>query len=163
MRLFALSAILVLAGCKKEKPPLFTPRPAPVISLGTVNPPLIEQPRTRREIRDTGEVRTIPAGATIRVRNNEPISLETAKPGESFSGTIMNDVADSKGSVAIRHGSVATLIVLGPHALDIGGVEVGGHHYGLEGTKRAASAGRIPLSTILSFHLDESVRIREIP
>jgi len=163
MRVLALSAILVLAGCKKETPPLFTPRPAPVISLGTVNPPLVEPPRTRREIRDTGEIRSIPAGATIRVRNNEPIALETAKPGESFSGTIMDDVADSKGRVAIRHGSAATLIVLGPHSLDIGGVEVAGRHYGLEGTKRAAATDQIPISTILSFHLDESVRIREIP
>jgi hypothetical protein len=162
MRLLALSAILVLAGCKKETPPLFTPRPAPVVSLGTVNPPLIEPQRTRREIRDTGDIRTIPAGATIRVRNNEPISLETAKPGESFSGTIMNDVADSRGRVAIRHGSAATLIVLGPHSLDIGGVEVAGHRFGLEGTKRSDHDGQIPRLTILSFHLDESVRIREI-
>jgi hypothetical protein len=110
-----------------------------------------------------GDIRTIPAGATIRVRNNEPISLETAKPGESFSGTIMNDVADSKGRVAIRHGSAATLIVLGPHSLDIGGVEVAGRHYGLEGNKRATLAGQIPPATVLTFHLDESVRIREIP
>ena len=163
MRLFALSAILVLAGCKKETPPLFTPRPAPVVSLGTVNPPLIEPQRTRREIRDIGDVRIVPAGATIRVRNNEPISLETAKPGESFPGIVVSDVTDSKGRVAIPSGSVATLIVLGSHSLDIGGVEVAGRHYGLEGLKRSDHAGDIPVSSVLSFRLTEPARVREIP
>lgn len=56
-------------------------------------------------------VRTIPAGTTIRVRNNEPISSETAQDGQTFSGVVEADILDSNGQVVVPKGSNATLVV----------------------------------------------------
>ncbi|HYA18741.1 MAG TPA: hypothetical protein VEF06_14810, partial [Bryobacteraceae bacterium] len=56
-------------------------------------------------------VRTIPAGTNIQVRNNEPISSQTAQDGQTFSAVVEADIPDSNGQVAVPRGSTATLVV----------------------------------------------------
>jgi len=160
-----------LSGCRNRAPTFEDQlresqkaRPAPVIGPGTVNPPLIETPRTRTDAHDL-VVRTIAKGTTIQVRNSEPISLGTARPGETFPAVVARNVVDENGRVAIPRGSVATLILLRAGIVDIGGVVVAGRRYGLEGSRRgdpSTRAGQIPASSLLSFRLDDTTRIREI-
>lgn len=69
----------------------------------TQAPPPVPQP--------VEEIRTIPAGTSLRVRNNEAIDSQTAQPGQTFSGVVNRDVMDSEGRVAIARGSSATLVV----------------------------------------------------
>jgi hypothetical protein len=167
MRIRAVILIFValgLADCKKEAPPLETPRPAPVISSSVVNPPQIDTPRAGRG-GSPENIREIPQGATIRIRNNEAISLQNAQAGQTFSALVAVDVIDTKGVVAIPRGSEAVLVVLGDKVLDIGGVTVRGHRYGLEGSKRGdanAKAAQIAVGTLLGFRLDAPTQIREI-
>ncbi len=89
------------------------------------------------------EFRTIPAGVTISVRNNQTIDSETSAVGQTYSGVVAHDVVDSRGSVAIPRGSAATLVVRDASgqgkvkgrselAVDVGSVAVGGHTYRLE-------------------------------
>jgi hypothetical protein len=89
------------------------------------------------------EVRTIPAGTTLRVRNNEAIDSTTAQAGQTFSGVVNRDVMDSEGRVAIAHGSGATLVVRAAHdqgklqgqselLVDVAAVTVNGRQYRLE-------------------------------
>jgi len=87
--------------------------------------------------------RTIPAGTTIEVRNNEPINSETAEVGQTFSGVVARDVTDTQGRVVITRGSGATLVVRSASgqgrlqgrsdlAVDVGAVNVAGRRYRLE-------------------------------
>ena len=89
------------------------------------------------------EYRTIPAGATLTVRNNDTIDSQNASPGQTFSGVVERDVVDTEGRVAIPKGSNATLVVneatgqgkmqgRSELAVDVASVEVGGRHYRLE-------------------------------
>jgi hypothetical protein len=155
---------LGLVDCKKEAPPLETPRPAPVISSSVVNRPLVDAPRERRGPMSI-IMREIPQGATIQIRNNEAISLQGAQPGQAFPGLVAADVLDTKGLVAIPQGSEAILVVLGYRLLDIGGVTVKGRRYGIEGAKRGDASTKtpqIPLGTLLSFRLEAPAQIRQI-
>jgi hypothetical protein len=159
--------ILGLSGCNRDSsPPLKPdPRPAPIVSSSVVNPPLLDTPRV-----NVTEMRTIPPGSTIQIRNNEAISLQTAELGQTFPGTVERDVRDNKGLVAIPRGSEATLVVLRIGAkqereLDIGGVVVAGRRYGLEGQKRAgasAKAENIAAATLMSFELEGPAQIHEL-
>jgi len=89
------------------------------------------------------EVRTIPAGATLEVRNNEVIDSQTAEVGQTFSGVVEREVMDTDGRVAIPRGANATLVVRSATgqgklqgrsdlAVDVSSVEIGGHEYRLE-------------------------------
>lgn len=89
------------------------------------------------------EVRTIPAGATIRIRNNEAINSETATAGQIFSGVVAEEVRDRDGQVAIPKGSDAALVVRSAEdqgklqgrselVLDVASVTVGGRKYLME-------------------------------
>lgn len=89
------------------------------------------------------EIRTIPAGASIRIRNNEAIHSETAKTGQIFSGQVAEDVKDADGNVAIPKGSDAALVVKAVAGqgklqgqselvLDVDSVTVGGRKYQME-------------------------------
>ncbi len=168
---FVILAAFGLWGCNKDSAPSFKPdpRPAPVLSYSVVNPPQIDVPRNRGN-QVLAEMRTIPLGSTIQIRNNEPISLKTAELGQTFPGIVERDVLDSKGVVAIPRGSVALLVVLGgsgtgERLLDIGGVAVAGRHYGLEATKRGdanAKTGQIAAATLMSFRLESPAKIREL-
>jgi hypothetical protein len=89
------------------------------------------------------EFRTIPSGTTLEVRNNQSIDSQTATTGQTYSGVIARDVADSEGRVVIPRGSSATLIVRGATdqgrvqgqselVLDLASVRVSGRTYRLE-------------------------------
>jgi hypothetical protein len=97
-------------------------------------------------------VRTISAGTSLSVRNNETIDSKTAAVGQTFSGVIAQDVRDRDGRVAIPRGSPATLVVRSVEAqgkiqgqselaLDIESVRVAGHRYRLE-TAEVAEKGK---------------------
>ncbi len=101
--------------------------------------------------------RTIPAGVTIQVRNNEPINSQTAEVGQTFSGVVAREVVDDRGRVVIPRGSGATLVVRAVSdqgrlqgrsdlAVDVGAVEVDGHRYRLE-TSDYVEQGRQGLGT----------------
>lgn len=107
-------------------PPASGPAPAPV-------PPFHPE----------AEFRTIPAGVTISVRTNGTIDSDTAAPGQTYSGVVARDVVDSKGQVAVPHGSPATLVVRDASGqgkvkgrsdlvVDVGSVSVAGRTYRLE-------------------------------
>lgn len=115
--------------------------PAPVT---TQAPPPASQP--------VEEIRTIPAGTTLRVRNNEAIDSQTVQPGQTFSGVVNRDVMDSTGRVAIAHGSNATLVVRAATdqgklqgqselMVDVAAVTVNGRQYRLE-TNDVVEKGR---------------------
>ncbi|MCU1326348.1 MAG: hypothetical protein JWN34_1718 [Bryobacterales bacterium] len=98
------------------------------------------QPSPQRPVE---EFSTIPAGTSIQVRNNEPISSQSAEPGQTFTAVISQDVLDTSGKVAIPSGSDATLVVVSVDdqgkiqgrsnlAVDLGGVTVAGRHYRLD-------------------------------
>lgn len=93
--------------------------------------------------RPVAEVRTIPAGTTLEVRNNETIDSKTANAGQTFSAVVARDVVDSAGRLAIPKGSDATLVVReavdqgklqgrSELVLDLGSVSVQGRSYRLE-------------------------------
>ena len=108
------------------------PAPAQAPAAASVPPP-----------QSVAEVRTIPAGATLEVRNNDTIDSQTAQVGQTYSGVIERDVVDTDGRVAIPRGANATLVVRSASgqgrlqgqsdlAVDVSSVEVGGRQYRLE-------------------------------
>jgi hypothetical protein len=128
-----------------------TPAPSASSSLPPgAPPPPSSQPAVRRAPPPARpapsrgeEVRTIPAGTELTVRNNEAINSETASAGQTFSGVVARDVADEEGGIAIPRGSNATLVVRSVRgqgkiegrselALDVGSVDVNGRTYRLE-------------------------------
>src|SRR5207248_2895751 len=89
------------------------------------------------------EFRTIPSGATLRVRNNEVIDSGTAEVGQMYTGVVAEDVVDSEGRVAIPRGANAMLVVRSASgqgklqgrsdlAVDVSSVDVQGRTYRLE-------------------------------
>jgi hypothetical protein len=96
-----------------------------------------------RYAQPVAEFRTIPAGSTIVVRNNDAIDSQTAQAGQTYSGVIERAVVDADGRAAIPRGANATLVVRGASdqgrvegrselAVDVSSVEVGGRTYRLE-------------------------------
>jgi hypothetical protein len=175
-------------------------------------------------------VRIVPAGAHLSVRNNDTIDSKTASAGQSFSGVSVRSVFDSERQVVIPRGSPATLVVRAVAeqgrvkgqsqlALDLDSVVIGARRYRVEtadivekgrpgvgansrtakfagggavlGTLLGAVAGggrgaaigavsgaaagtatqavtrgkgvRVPAETLLTFRLEEPIRIRAIP
>ena len=97
-------------------------------------------------------VRTIPAGARIRVRNSDRIMAGVAETGQTFPGIIIDDVMGDDGGVAIPRQSDATLIVRESRgqgkikgrseiAIDLDSVTVGGKKYALE-TRDIVATGK---------------------
>jgi hypothetical protein len=108
-------------------------------AISTPAPPATPQPPPQPVV----EFRTIPAGSTLQVRNNDPIDSQTAQAGQSYSGVVEADVPDARGRVAIPRGSNATLVVAEASgqgkmqgrsdlAVDVASVQVGGRRYRLE-------------------------------
>jgi hypothetical protein len=119
-------------------PPSYSPNPAPAPAYSPSPAPPAETSYQPAE-----EFRTIPAGRTIEVRNNQTISSERADTGETYSAVVARDVTDTTGAVAIPRGSSATLVVRAAKgqgefqgrselALDVASVAVGGRTYRLE-------------------------------
>ena len=111
-------------------PPSSNPAPEPLPPPGAAPPPV-------------AEFRTIPAGTTLTVRNNEPIDAQTATVGQTFSAIVARDVRDGHGTVVIPRGSSATLVMRADRRqgtlqgrselmVDVGSVAVAGHRYRLE-------------------------------
>ena len=120
------------------QPPAAAPQPvqstvsAPVPAQSVAAPP-----------RPVEEFRTIPAGTTLEVRNNDTIDSQTAEVGQTFSGVIEREVLDTDGRVAIPRGASATLVVRSASgqgklqgqsdlAVDVSSVDVAGRRYRLE-------------------------------
>ncbi len=90
-------------------------------------------------------VHTLPAGATIIVRNSDRIRAGSAQAGQTFPAVIVKDVIGTDGAVAIPKGSNATLAVrqsIGQGkvkgqseiVIDLDSVEVGGRQFDLNTT-----------------------------
>lgn len=118
-------------------PPVSTPAPAPPPVAAAPEPP------PAAPVQPVAEFRTIPAGATIAVRNNQAIDSQTAQVGQTFSGVVESDLMDTNGRVAVPRGAGATLVVRSAAgqgklqgqsdlAVDVGSVDVAGRHYRLE-------------------------------
>lgn len=89
------------------------------------------------------EFRTIAAGSALRLRNNEAINSDTAKPGQIFSAVVAEEVKGADGQVAIPKGADAALVVRAVAGqgklqgqselvLDVESVTVAGHRYVME-------------------------------
>lgn len=128
--------------------------PPPVTSSAAAPPPPANSPAPQPvpPFHPAEEFRTIPAGATISVRNNQTINSETAAPGQGYSAVVARDVVDSSGRVAIPRGASATLVVRDANGqgkiqgrselvVDVGSVTVDGRTYRLE-TSDFAEKGR---------------------
>ncbi len=117
--------------------PFEQPGPYEAAPSGAVNRAPMPAPRP------VAEFRTIPAGTTLAVRNNEAIQSDSAATGRTYSAVVARDVVDSEGRVAIPHGSNATLVVRAVSdqgrvegrselVLDVASVAIGGRNYRLE-------------------------------
>ncbi|HET7205044.1 MAG TPA: hypothetical protein VFI95_00560 [Terriglobales bacterium] len=81
----------------------------------------------------------VPSGSQIVVKNNEAVDSKTARPGQTFTGTVEENVTGSNGEVLIPRGSTADLVIRkvssggttgSPDlALDLSAIDVGGHRY----------------------------------
>jgi hypothetical protein len=120
--------------------PVPAPAPAPSAPPPSSAPTAAAPPAPARPV---AEFRTIPSGTVLRVRNNEPISSQTAQVGQTFSGVVAEDVVDTSGRLAIPRGSDATLVVREANdqgkvqgrsalAVDVGSVTVAGRRYRLD-------------------------------
>ena len=126
---------------QQQQPPAYVPQREPARAPEPAHSP--EPARAAEPVRPTAEVRTIPSGTSISVRNNEPINSDTADPGQTYSAVVARDVVDTEGRIAIPKGSNATLVVRAASgqgkiqgrselALDVASVSVNGRTYRLE-------------------------------
>jgi hypothetical protein len=85
---------------------------------------------------------TIPNGTTIPVRTNEEINV-TKADGRVFTGSVDEDVKDTRGNVALPRGTDVELMVRGvgnnEYALDLESITVNGNRMGVQ-TDNAAVA-----------------------
>jgi hypothetical protein len=131
-------------GTSAAAPPSQTaaaaPPPAPSDAAPAPAAPVSAPPAP---VQPVAEFRTIPAGATIEVRNNDAIDSQAAQVGQTFSGVVEADLRDTEGRVAVPRGANATLVVRAANgqgklqgqselAVDVGSVDMDGHHYRLE-------------------------------
>jgi hypothetical protein len=116
------------------------PAPTPQAQSPVAAPAPAPAPRPRQPV---AEFRTIPAGTTLEVRNNETIDSQTAEVGQTFSGVVEREVVDTEGRVAIPRGADAMLVVRSATgqgklqgrsdlAVDVSSVTVAGRSYRLE-------------------------------
>ncbi len=117
--------------------------PAAAASAASTTPPDAPPPAQAAAPQPVEEFRTIPAGTTLAVRNNDTIDSQTAEAGQTFPGVVERDVVDTDGRVAIPKGANATLVVRSASgqgklqgqsdlAVDVGSVQVDGRNYRLE-------------------------------
>ena len=101
--------------------------------------------------------RTIAAGTSIQVRNNEAIDSKTAEAGQRFSAVVADDVLDADGAVLVPKGSNATLLVKratdqgkvqgqSDLVVDLDSIEVGGRNYRVD-TNDFVESGRQGVGT----------------
>jgi hypothetical protein len=132
-----------VASVQYAAPAPATAAAPPPVDAAAPQPAPIPQPVAQPAPQPVVEFRTIPAGATIAVRNNDTIDSQTAQAGQTFPGVVERDVLDNNGRVAIPRGSNATLVVRSAEgqgklqgqsdlAVDVSSVVVGGRTYRLE-------------------------------
>jgi hypothetical protein len=100
----------------------------------------------------TGVARVIPRGTEIVVRSDENIDSDNSSTGQLFSATVIEDVPDSTGGIAISAGTRAKLLVRNissggavhsPElALDLFSVEIGGKEYRVDSSDVDINSGR---------------------
>jgi hypothetical protein len=108
-------------------------------AAGPATTPRGESNSANRIDRNRREFAVLPAGTSITVRNDQDINSQNTAEGHTFPASIVEDVTDSNGNVAIPRGSRATLIVRrineggtltsGNYVLDLDSVTVNGRRY----------------------------------
>jgi hypothetical protein len=71
----------------------------------------------------TNSLSVIPAGTTIQVRTNEPITADSSSVGKTYSGEVAADVINNSGETLIPRGSPVAFVVMSTSG---GGVTSGG-------------------------------------
>ncbi|MCU1274700.1 MAG: hypothetical protein JWO48_2131 [Bryobacterales bacterium] len=71
----------------------------------------------------TDSISVIPAGTSVQVRTNEPITADSSSVGRTFAGEIAADVINREGQTLIPRGSPVTFVVM---STSRGGVTSGG-------------------------------------
>ena len=89
--------------------------------------------------RPQGEWVSLPAGSSISVRTAEDINSQTVVEGRTYPATIVQDILDETGNVAIPRGSEAALVIRrvneggtlsnGNFVLDLDSIRVNGRRY----------------------------------
>ena len=78
---------------------------------------------------------TAPAGAFLDVAVNDTISSKTAKAGQAFTGTVVDNVSDGHGAIVIPQGSqihgTVSEVQTGQLTLAVSSVTIRGREYGL--------------------------------
>lgn len=114
-----LAAAVVFSGCSKKGSPPPAPAAQSAVNPAPVNPappPPATSPAPApvppfHPAFHPADSRTIPRGTTISVRTSEPISSETAAPGQTYPGVLTRAVKDTAGGVAIPRGAKVALVV----------------------------------------------------
>ncbi len=75
-------------------------------AAAAAEPTAAEKEQARKE-----HARVIPDGTEITIRTGERIDSKRARDGELFSATVVNEVRDSAGGVAIPSGTTAKLVI----------------------------------------------------
>ncbi len=114
-------------------PPPPRPPPPPSVDPGAMPPPQAYEDTDTPRGGTWARHAVIPAGAEIAVRTIDPIDVRDADPHRHFLATVVNDVFDADGNVAIPRGAPANLIVHdvggGDIAVDLRSVSVNGQRY----------------------------------
>lgn len=78
---------------------------------------------------------TAPAGAFLDVAVNDTVTTKTAKVGDAFSGTVVDNVSNGRGAIVIPQGSqvhgTVTAMDGNTLTLAVNSVTIRGHDYGL--------------------------------
>jgi hypothetical protein len=103
-------------------------------SPSSSDPTAAEKQEARKE-----HARVVPEGTEITIRTNEGVDSKRAQDGQLFSATVVNEVRDSAGGLAIPSGTPAKLVISNSKGhgavssselvLDLYSVTVGGREY----------------------------------
>jgi hypothetical protein len=103
-------------------------------SPSSSEPTAAEKQEARKE-----HARVVPEGTEITIRTNEGVDSKRAQDGQLFSATVVNEVRDSAGGLAIPSGTPAKLVISNSKGhgavssselvLDLYSVTVGGREY----------------------------------
>ena len=89
---------------------------------------------------------TIPSGAQIRVRTNEPIDAQSASGSRTYSAVVDRDVIDQNGQRMLARGEPAELVVRkmpdGDVAVDLQAVQIEGVRYVLTANEQEQRGGK---------------------
>jgi hypothetical protein len=107
-----------------------------------------------------GQMVTIPPGATVRIRINEPLDSGRTQPGTTFDGTVLSDVV-ADGAIAIPRGASVQGVVVdakksgvlagrGEMSLQLTHVTLGGQVYPITSDIWAHNGGDKTIQTVNS-------------